>query len=56
MCQYKTIKDEILAFALVKLIEIVGEAASRVSREYQVNHPQIPWSAMIEMRNRLVHA
>jgi uncharacterized protein with HEPN domain len=48
--------DEILALALVKLIEIVGEAASRISKEYQAEHPQIPWSAMIGMRNRLVHA
>lgn len=48
--------DEMLALALVKLIEIVGEAASRISKEYQADHPQIPWSAMIGMRNRLVHA
>lgn len=48
--------DEMLALALVKLVEIVGEAASRVSKEYQTNYPQIPWSAMIGMRNRLVHA
>jgi len=48
--------DEILALALVKLIEIVGEAASRVSKEYRDTHLQIPWSAMIGMRNRLVHA
>ena len=48
--------DEMLALALVKLIEIVGEAASRISKEYQTNNPQIPWSAMIGMRNRLVHA
>lgn len=51
-------KDEMLALALalVKLIEIVGEAASRVSKEYQTSHSKIPWSAMIGMRNRLVHA
>jgi uncharacterized protein with HEPN domain len=42
--------------ALVKAVEIVGEAVSRVSPEYQANNPQIPWSAMIGMRNRLVHA
>jgi uncharacterized protein with HEPN domain len=42
--------------ALVKVIEIIGEAASRVSPEYQANHPQIPWPAMSGMRNRLVHA
>lgn len=48
--------DEVLALALVKLLEIVGEAASRVSKEYRVTHSQIPWTAMIGMRNRLVHA
>lgn len=48
--------DEILALALVKLIEIVGEAASRISKEYQAEHTQISWSAMTGMRNRLVHA
>ncbi len=49
-------KDDVLTLALVKLIEIVGEAASRVSKDFQTNHPQIPWSAIIAMRNRLVHA
>lgn len=49
-------KDEVLTLALVKLIEIVGEAASRLSKEFQTSHPQIPWSAIVGMRNRLVHA
>ena len=49
-------ENELLALALVKLIEIIGEAASRISKEYQENNPQISWSAMIGMRNRLVHA
>ena len=48
--------DEMLVLALVKLVEIVGEAASRASNEYQAEHSQIPWSAMIGMGNRLVHA
>lgn len=48
--------DDLLVFALVKAIEIVGEAAGKVSKEYQANHPEIHWSAMISMRNRLVHA
>ena len=48
--------DDLLVFALVKAIEIVGEAATKVSKEYQANHPEISWSAMINMRNRLVHA
>jgi uncharacterized protein with HEPN domain len=49
-------EDEILRLALVKTIKIVGEAASRVSRLYQDEHPQIPWAKMVAMRNRLIHA
>lgn len=49
-------KDEMLAFALVRAIEIVGEAANRVSLETREQHPQVPWAAIIGMRHRLVHA
>jgi hypothetical protein len=35
--------DRVLALALVKLIEIVGEAASKVTRPFQESHPGIPW-------------
>ena len=35
-------EDEILALALVKLIEIVDEIASRISKEYQAEYPGIP--------------
>jgi len=49
-------KDRKLEFALVKAIEIVGEAASQVSTESRENLPQIPWSNIIGMRNRLIHA
>ncbi len=48
--------DRLLARALVQLITIVGEAASRVSGELQAATPHIPWPAMIAMRNWLVHA
>ena len=41
--------------AVVKAIEIIGEAASRVSKNMQSVHPQIPWAEIIGMRNRLVH-
>ena len=41
--------------AVVKAIEIIGEAASRVSKNMQSAHPQIPWAEIIGMRNRLVH-
>ena len=47
--------DQKLLFALVRAVEIIGEAASRISEELQADHPQIPWHAIRGMRNRLVH-
>ena len=49
-------KDEILAFALVHALQIVGEAASKISVETRDKHSQIPWAIIIGMRHRLVHA
>lgn len=48
--------DRRLSLALVRLIEIVGEAASRVSQDQQSKIPEIPWRSVIGMRNRIVHA
>ena len=48
-------RDRVLALALVKLLEIVGEAASRVTTESQQAHPDIPWRDIVAMRNRLIH-
>lgn len=47
--------DRLLQLALTRLIEIVGEAAARVSGETQVRLPQIPWPQVVSMRNRLIH-
>jgi uncharacterized protein with HEPN domain len=41
--------------ALTRLIEIIGEAANRVPEEFRQTHPDIPWMAIIGMRNRLIH-
>jgi uncharacterized protein with HEPN domain len=48
-------KDRILALALTKELEVLGEAASRVSLEFQGAHPKIRWNLIIGMRNRLIH-
>ncbi len=45
-----------LCFALVRAVEIVGEAAARISPETRTSFPELPWQAMIGMRNRLIHA
>ena len=42
--------------AILKAIEIIGEAAACVSTDTKEAHPEIPWSKIIGMRNRLVHA
>ena len=42
--------------AILKAVEIVGEAASRLSTETRERHPDIPWREIVGMRNRLVHA
>jgi uncharacterized protein with HEPN domain len=47
--------DRVLTLALIKCIEIIGEAASRVSHETQAAHPEIPWPDIVGMRNRLIH-
>lgn len=48
--------NRMLALSLVKDIEIVGEAASRVSPPTRATLPAIPWSQIVRMRNRLIHA
>jgi uncharacterized protein with HEPN domain len=48
-------QDRMLLFAVVRAIEIVGEAAGKVSDEARAASPDIPWKAIIGMRNRLIH-
>ena len=48
--------DRTLNLALVRLLEIVGEAAGRVPEEWRSQHPGIPWSQIVGLRNRLIHA
>lgn len=47
--------DPMLLFALVRAIEIIGEAAARVSEGTRAGI-EIPWTAVVGMRNRLIHA
>ena len=41
--------------AVIKELEIIGEAANNIGREFRVLHPEIPWDKMIDMRNFLIH-
>ncbi|MDE2637423.1 MAG: DUF86 domain-containing protein [Chloroflexota bacterium] len=45
----------VLQSGLAKLIQDIGEAANRVTSEFQARHSHVPWRDMIDMRNHLVH-
>ncbi|UCC87064.1 MAG: DUF86 domain-containing protein [Anaerolineales bacterium] len=47
--------ERLLNLALVRLLEIIGEAANRISEEEQARHPEIPWPQIVSLRNRLIH-
>lgn len=49
-------RDRMLSLALVRLIEIMGEAANNVSKPCQDKYCKIPWRQIIGMRNRIIHA
>ncbi len=44
-----------LVLSLVKDIEIIGEAATRISEDCRRESPEIPWRNIVTMRNRLIH-
>lgn len=47
--------DEKTQDAIMFNLVILGEAANRIAPEFQVAHPEIPWSSMIGTRNIIVH-
>jgi uncharacterized protein with HEPN domain len=49
-------QDRVLQLALTRLVEIVGEAAGRVSPDARQLLPDLPWPDIVGMRNRLIHA
>ena len=48
-------ENSMLYLAVERAIQIVGEAANRVSPEFQQAHPEIPWRKIVAQRNVLVH-
>jgi len=59
MCANRSRKDldsdRVFELALVRLLEIVGEAANRVPKNTQQEDPDIGWAQIIAFRNRLIH-
>ncbi len=48
--------DAMRESAVARQLEIIGEAAKRVSTEFRAEHPEIPWRRMAGMRDVLIHA
>jgi len=47
--------NRVLSLALVRLLEIVGEAANKVNASTRKEIPDIPWSQIVSLRHRLIH-
>ena len=47
--------DPILFYGLTKMIEIIGEAAYKLTFEFKQDHTELPWRKIIGMRHILVH-
>ena len=47
--------DRVLQLALVRLIEVIGEAASKVPADFRQRFPNVPWREAVAMRNLLIH-
>ena len=52
---YNYSQDKKLQLAVERTLEIIGEAARRVSETYRQAHPEIPWQSIIAQRNVLAH-
>ena len=49
------VSDTMRYYAIIKNVEIVGEAANMLTRHFQQLHPELPWRQIVGMRNVLVH-
>ena len=49
------INDPILCRAIIRSLEIIGEAATKINEEFKAEHPYVEWRKMAGTRNRLIH-
>ena len=60
LCRAKTRADldreRLLELGLLRLLEVLGEGATRLPDELRQRHPEVPWARITGLRNRLIHA
>ena len=56
MSESEFIADEKTSFAVVRALEIMGEAAKQIPDDVRDRHPSVPWRSIAGMRDRLIHA
>lgn len=49
------VDGDMMYYAIVKNIEIIGEASNLLTEEFKINHPKTPWKIVTGMRNYIVH-
>jgi uncharacterized protein with HEPN domain len=49
------LKDDKTASAVIRKLEIIGEAAKQVPTRMRQKHPELPWTEMARMRDKLIH-
>lgn len=49
------VKDEKTVDAVLRNLEVIGEASKLIPQERRESHPNVPWSAMAGMRDKLIH-
>ena len=50
------VKDTKTVYAVIRALEIVGEAAKNIPEDARKKYPDIPWRSMVGMRDKLIHA
>jgi uncharacterized protein with HEPN domain len=48
-------ENEMVHFAVIRAIEVMGEAAKHLPPEVRRKYPEVPWNRMAEMRDRIIH-
>ena len=51
----QVIDDEVMCRAVVRSIEIIGEASKKIDDEFRANHPHVEWKKMAGARDKLIH-